>query len=191
MSDGFIKDMALLADDGLLGTKAYNTSYIAYPYRITVDNTMLKTWSFMSLPALGSDEINAVIRFNLRWESAPDNPNLGASNCGMLGRSGTGGYVEFWIDQSGNAGIYSWYANRGESHDEDSFGSESTSGSMPVTILLLDSRAAIVCDGKVCASTDSVPLTDPGYWNFLATTGTESGFGTRCEYSDIEILTFE
>ncbi len=191
MSDGFIADMALLAEEGMLGTKAYDTSYIAYPYMITVDNNKPKTFSFMTLPAVGSDEKNAVIHFNLTWKSAPENPDYGLSNCGMFARWGDSGYVELWIDQAGNAGIYSWYAKRGESHDEKSYGPEAASGSMPVTILLLDSSAAILCDGKVCASAKSVLMTDPGYWNFLATSGTESGFGTRCEYTDIEVLTFE
>ena len=190
MSDAFITDMGLLAEEKMLGTTAYDTSYIAYPYKITVTNNKLKTFSFMSLPPLNGNK-NAVIHFNLGWESGPDNTDYGQSNCGMFARWGDSGYVEFWIDQAGAAGIYSWYGRNGESHDDNSFGPEAASGSMPVTILLTDSNAAILCDGKVCAFSNSIPLPDPGYWQFLATSGTESGFGTRCEYSDIEILTFE
>lgn len=187
MSDAFLADMVLLAEKGMLGTEAYNTTYVTMN-KISINAKQVNSWYFN---LLGEDIKNGIVHFNLRWESDPENQKLGDSNCGMFGRYDNSGYINFWIDQTGSAGIYNRSANSGEELDENSFGPEATSGSMPVTILLLDNNAVILCDGEVCASSNSIQRATPGYFLFYATTGTDSGIGTRCEYADIEILSFE
>ena len=133
-----------------------------------------------------------VIRADVKWSSASDIANWPFSGCGwVFGESDDENFHLAYLSLDGYGFLKKWVNGNEEVVVKNYYGPLSTpEGEAELILAVQDQRAAFYVNGEEVYNTYDGNIT-PGTLSFSVHSGTNKGFGTRCEMTDIGLMVFE
>jgi hypothetical protein len=135
---------------------------------------------------------NFVIRADVKWNSASDIANWPFSGCGwVFGEADDENFHLVYLSLDGYGFFKKWVNGNEEVLVKHYIGPVSTpEGEAELILAVQDQRASLFVDGEEVFNTYDGNIT-PGTLSFSVHSGTNKGFGTRCEMTDIGLMVFE
>jgi hypothetical protein len=135
---------------------------------------------------------NFVIRADVKWSSASDIANWPFSGCGwVFGETDDKNFHSVYLSLDGYGFFKKWVNGNEEVLVKHYIGPVSTpDGEAEFILAVQDQRASFFVDGEEVFNTYDGNIT-PGKLSFSVHSGTNKGFGTRCEMTDIGLMVFD
>lgn len=188
ISDEFIDIVDYLyEDEGLISTNV-GDYYFVDDYTDEWAQMYWYQWSYLT----DMEIADFVIRAKITWKSASDTPQWADSGCGFVFREqDADNHLKANLALDGNVYINGARNANWLSYGTKSFDRHSTSGSAYFTLAASGSDVTVMIDDSIVHQARNVAMTDPGYLAFVVVSGTNKGFGTRCEFEEVEIFVIE
>ena len=188
ISDEFIDIVDYLyEDEGLISTNVGDYYYVD---DFTDEWAQMYWYQWEYLADLEITDF--VIRAKITWKSASDTPQWADSGCGFVFREqDTDNHMKANFALDGSVYITGIRNSNWLSYGKKSFDRHSTSGTAYFTLAASGGDVTVMIDDSIVHEARNVALTDPGYLAFVVVSGTNKGFGTRCEFEEIELFVIE
>lgn len=133
-----------------------------------------------------------VIRSDITWESASDTANWPFSGCGwVFGEKDSDNFHMAFLSLDGYGLLKKWVDGKEEVLVKHRYGNlDIPEGSAEMILSVQDDRAAFFVDGEEMYNIYDGNI-DPGSLSFAVLSGTNKGFGTRCEWKNTGLMIFE
>lgn len=135
---------------------------------------------------------NFVIRSDVSWESASDTANWPFSGCGwVFGEKDKDNFHMAYLSMDGYGLLKKWVDGKEEVVVKQRYGNvDIPQGSAELLLSVQDDRAAFYVNGEEMYNIYDGNI-DPGTLSFTVLSGTNKGFGTRCEWTNTGLMVFE
>jgi hypothetical protein len=184
LEEQFRKDtISRLLSDGVIGTD--QGEYIALDdYE---DSQAQINYYFPKYLDITAD--NFVLSTDMKWSSASENANWPLSGCGfMYGDTGDRRYLASWLGLDGYVYNFRVNNNSNTAYAFQKWGTpERPNGEAHVDLVVNDKRVNIYVNDKL-ANTFYDSLYKPGGLAWTIMSGTNKGYGTRCNFSNNQVF---
>ena len=135
---------------------------------------------------------NFVIRSDVNWQSASDSANWPFSGCGwVFGEKDSDNFHMAFLSLDGYGFLKKWVDGKEEVVVKQRYGNvDIPQGSAKLLLSVQNDRAAFYVNGEEMYNIYDGNI-DPGKLSFTVLSGTNSGFGTRCEWSNTGLMIFD
>ena len=134
---------------------------------------------------------NFVFSANVSWESAHERPNTFSAGCGLVFReNGTDNMLEVSLRMDGYVYMDGYRSGTPLSYPKAGYGSSQIKAAHQFVVVANGGIVTVYVDGVQEARWTDVAIKDEGYMGLATMSGTNKGFGTRCEWTDIYYYTW-
>ena len=134
---------------------------------------------------------NFVFSANVSWESAHERPNTFSAGCGLVFReNGTDNMLEVSLRMDGYVYMDGYRSGTPLSYPKAGYGSSQIKATHQFVVVANGGTVTVYVDGVQEARWTDVAIKDNGYMGLATMSGTNKGFGTRCEWTDIYYYTW-
>ncbi len=135
---------------------------------------------------------NFVIRSDVSWESASDTANWPFSGCGwVFGEKDKDNFHMAFLSMDGYGLLKKWVDGKEEVVVKQRYEDvDIPNGSAELLLSVQNDRAAFFVNGEEMYNIYDGNI-DPGTLSFTVLSGTNKGFGTRCEWTNTGLMIFE
>jgi hypothetical protein len=135
---------------------------------------------------------NFVIRSDVTWDSASDSANWPFSGCGwVFGERDSDNFHMAYLSLDGYGLLKKWVEGKEEVVVKHRYGNlDLPQGSTELLLSVQDDRAAFFINGEEMYNIYDGNI-DPGKLSFTVLSGTNQGFGTRCEWKNTGLMIFD
>ena len=134
---------------------------------------------------------NFVFSANVSWASAHERPNTETAGCGIVFRAAdTSSMLRASLNMDGNARLGGNSSGKALYYPYFKYGPAQIEASHQFVVIANGPVITVYVDGEQAARWSSVAITEEGFIGLATMSGTNKGFGTRCEWKDIYYYTW-
>ena len=134
---------------------------------------------------------NFVFSATVSWASAHERPNADWAGCGVVFREiDKNNMLTATLNMDGYARLIGYRYGNWLYYPNYNFGSAQTKGKHQFVVVANEDVVTVYVDGTQTAKWRNVAINEEGYIGLATMSGTNKGFGTRCEWKDIYYYTW-
>ena len=134
---------------------------------------------------------NFVFSANVSWASAHERPNTESAGCGIVFRAAdTSNLLTASLNMDGYAHLGGYSSGTPLYYPYYKYGSAQIKGTHQFVVAANGPVITVYVDGEQVGRWSSAAITGEGFIGLATMSGTNKGFGTRCEWTDIYYYTW-